>query len=156
MRRKRINCGRPRIFRSGEMLSVMARNRSVQSPVACCRNWVGFAPQPSWNPSQTSKPSGPRQARNTATLVHLLVRMEFMVWIRPEIRISEILLQVHTVVEAGHLIAVAIEHLGRRILKEPGQADLFGLAPAGMIHLRIHIGIEAVFMGIRDVPGRSE
>src|ERR1700693_272606 len=101
MRRKRINCGWPRIFRNGVMARVMATDRSVQSPVECSRNCVGFEPNPPVNASQISTPKGTRQIRNTSTFVHLLVRMEFMVYFR-----SVIFLQVHAVVETRHLIRV--------------------------------------------------
>src|SRR5579862_9383583 len=127
MRRNRINCGWRRIFRSGEMDRVMATNRSVQSPVACSRNCVGFEPSPPVNASQMSTPRGTRQIRNTTTFAHLLVKMEFMARIR-----SVIFLQVHTVVETGHLVAVAIEHLRGRVLEESRQADFPGLAPPRM------------------------
>ena len=46
---------------SGLMASVTARNRRIQSPVACSRNCVGLAPQSPRNPCHTRKPSGPRQ-----------------------------------------------------------------------------------------------
>src|SRR5271154_6951566 len=142
MRRKRANCGWRRIVRSGVMDSVMATNRSVQSPVACSRNCVGFEPNPPVNASQTSTPSGTRQIRNTAAFVHLLIRMEFMI----SLFSLEILFQVHAVVEAGDLFAIAVEHLCGCVLEEAGQADFLRLAPAGVVHFRIHVGVETVFM----------
>ena len=99
-----------------------------------------------------STPRGTRQIRNTTTFVHLLVRMEFMPLSVQSIRL-EILLQVHAAVQASHLIAVAVEHLSRRIFEESRQADFPGLAPARVIHLGIYIGIEAILMRVCDVPG---
>src|ERR1700693_2387389 len=130
MRRKRINSGCRRIFRNGVTARAMATNRSVQSPVACSRNCVGFEPSPPVSDSRISMPKGTRQIRNTSTFVHLLVRMEFMVDVR-----SVIFLQVHAVVETRHLVAIAIEHLRRRILEKSRQSDFLGLAPARMVHL---------------------
>src|SRR5262249_13740667 len=73
---------------------------------------------------------------------------------RPRGRIGlEILPQVHTSVHAGHLIAVAVEELCLRVLEERRQTTLRCLAPAGMIDLRIHIGVEAVLSWGRLLPG---
>src|SRR5271169_6824581 len=145
MRRKRINCGCRISLRNGVMDSVMATNRSVQSPVACSRNCVGFEPSPPVNASQISTPRGTRQKRNTNTFVHLPVRMEFMVVAR-----LVIFLQVHAVVETRHLVAIAIEHLGGRVLEKSRQADFPRLRPTRMVHLWIHVGVEAVFMCVGD------
>src|SRR5215469_13995011 len=131
------------------MDSVIATNLSVQSPVVCSRNCVGFEPNPPVNASQISMPSGIRQTRNTTPFVHLLIRMEFMI----SLFSLEILSQVHAVVEAGDLFAIAVEHLCRRILEETGQTDFLRLAPARMVHFRIHIGVETVFMRVGNVPG---
>src|ERR1700720_2307332 len=114
----------------------MATKRSVQSPVACSRNCVGFAPRPPVEASQISMPSGTRQIRNTNTFVHLLVRMEFML-----AACLVIFPQVHSAVETRHLIRVAVEHLRRRVFEESRQPDFLGLAPARMIHLGIHVGV---------------
>src|SRR3984893_5931932 len=137
MRRKRISCVRPSIFilRSGDTAKVMARNRRIQSPVACSRNWVGFAPQP-LGPSQARMPRGTRHSTNTTTFVHLLVRMRFIG------RALVVFLQVHAVVQTGDLISVPVEHLGWRVLEESWQATFLGLAPARVIFIGIHIGIE--------------
>src|SRR5882672_5508025 len=64
-----------------------------------------------------------------------------------------IFLQVHAVVETRHLVAVAIEHLSRRALEKPRQANFLGLAPARVVHFGIHVGVETVFMGVCNVPG---
>src|ERR1700674_975597 len=120
MRRKRISCVRPNIFRNGVTAKVMARNRRIQSPVACSRYWVGFAPQPA-GASQARMPRGTRHSTNTTTFVHLLVRMRFIG------RALVVFLQVHAVVQTGNLIFVTVEHLGWRILEKSGQVNFLGL-----------------------------
>src|ERR1700722_511422 len=123
-----------RILRSGVMAKVKATNRSVQSPVACSRNCVGFELKLPVNASQTRMPNGTRQIRNTTAFVHLLLRMEFMLIIR-----SVILLQVHAVVKARHLIAVSVKHLRGCVFEEARQAHFLRLTPSRMIHFRIHV-----------------
>src|SRR5260370_35372519 len=63
-----------------------------------------------------------------------------------------VLLQVHSTVHAGDLIAVAIKHK-RAVLEDFAEAALFGLAPARVIHIWIHVRVEAVFVGRGKVPG---
>src|ERR1700730_13371996 len=96
-------------------------------------NSIGFAVRFPWTACIPSIPSGSRQRRNTTTLVHLLVRMEFNSQLR-----SVIFLQVHPVVEAGHLVAIAVEHQ-RRTAQEFSEAPLLCLAPARVVHIRIHV-----------------
>src|SRR5271166_5442571 len=64
----------------------------------------------------------------------------------------EILFQIHSGVQAGDLIGVAVEHQGRA-LEEFAEPAFFGLTPARMIHIRIHVGIETVLHGSGNVPG---
>ena len=68
---------------------------------------------------------------------------------------SKVLAQVHPVVERCHLIGVAVEHERGAALLIEGQADaaLGLLAPAGMVDVGIHVGVEAVFVGRLIVPG---
>src|ERR1700722_16849841 len=122
MRRKRINCGCLSSLRNGVIASVMATKRSVQSPVACSRNCVGLEPNPPVKASQMSTPAGTRQSRNTTAFVHLLVSIEFMTIVR-----LIVFLQIHAVVHAGDLIAVAVEHLCRGDFEKSWQAHFFGL-----------------------------
>src|SRR5690348_12859918 len=63
----------------------------------------------------------------------------------------EILFQIHPAIQAGDLIAIAIEHEGWTLGEFP-QPALSGLAPARMIHIRIHVGIKAVFSRSRQTP----
>src|SRR5262245_57319871 len=64
--------------------------------------------------------------------------------------------QIHTCVQGRDLIAVTVEHLRRdfRIEQTAAEASLTRLAPARMIDLRVHVRVEAVFLRIRDIPGR--
>src|SRR5216684_5038458 len=110
-------------------------------------NSIGFAVRFPWTARRTSIPSGARQSKNTTTLVHLLVRMEFKRMLR-----SVIFLQIRPVVHACNLIAVAVEHQ-RRAPQEFPDAPLFRLAPPRMIHVGVYIRIESIFMLVGNVPG---
>src|SRR4051812_1126815 len=71
---------------------------------------------------------------------------------------SEVLLQVHAGVQLPHLGLVAVEQQGLALLGEQAvlaDAPLGGLRPARMVHVRVHVGIEAVFLRSRLVPGRA-
>ena len=59
---------------------------------------------------------------------------------------SVIFLQVHAGVEAGDLVLITVEHEGIA-LEDFAEATLFGLAPARMVDVGIHVGIEAVLAG---------
>src|SRR6476659_2884824 len=61
-----------------------------------------------------------------------------------KLRPSVLLLQVHPAVHARDLVSVAIEHQ-RWSFEEFAKPAFSGLAPAWMIHIGIHVGIEAVF-----------
>src|SRR5450830_1820179 len=68
------------------------------------------------------------------------------------------LLQVHAGIQRRHLGLVAIELEGLALLGKQAvltDAALGGLAPARVVHLGVHIGIEAVLVGRRLVPGRA-
>ena len=61
-------------------------------------------------------------------------------------------LQIHSVVHAGDLIAVAVEdHRGPR--EDFAKAALLGLAPTGMVDIGIDVGVEAVFLRRVAIPG---
>src|SRR3954453_8806898 len=128
------------------MAKVISKKRRVQSPVACVITSIGFAPKLLVSALNPSPNSGPRQARKTTTLNQRII------WSRiPTRRQLKILLQVHSAVQPGHLI-VAVEHQ-RRSFQELSQAPFFRLAPTRMIHVGIHVGIEAVFIWRHSVPG---
>src|SRR5882724_2332264 len=147
MRRKRISSGSCSILRSGVIARVKMRKRSVQSPVSCCRNSTGLAPSCPRSVRATSTRNGTRQNPNTATLVHLLDRMARTLQAR-----SVIFLQIHPIVKAGDLIAVAVEH--ERVAPENfAEAALRSLAPAWMVHGWIHVRVKAVLLGGVAVPG---
>src|SRR5713226_4875291 len=63
-----------------------------------------------------------------------------------------VFLQIHSVVHAGDLVAVAVEdHRGPR--EEFAETAFPGLAPAGMVHIGIDVGVEAVFLRRVAIPG---
>src|SRR5579883_1061338 len=66
-----------------------------------------------------------------------------------EITNLEILFEIHACVEACDLISVAVKHQCRPLARENGVSDaaFFGLCPARMIDVRVHVGIKAVFVG---------
>ncbi|EAU65733.1 conserved hypothetical protein [Stigmatella aurantiaca DW4/3-1] len=64
---------------------------------------------------------------------------------------SVVLAQVHARIEGGDLLRVAVE--GQRgTAAELPNAPLGGLAPARVIHRRVHVRVEAVLVGRREVP----
>src|SRR5258707_2021529 len=65
---------------------------------------------------------------------------------------SVVFLQIHAGVKARHLVGIAIEHQ-RWTLAEFANPAFAGLAPAGMIFLRVHIGIKTILIRRHFVPG---
>src|SRR3954447_7934121 len=95
---------------------------------------IGLAVRSWFHARQQAQKTGARLARNTTTLVHLCFNMMRLT--------SVVFLEIHLVVEARHLIAVAVEHQCRAFA-ELAQPALARLAPARMVHVRIHVRIEA-------------
>src|SRR5688572_1200125 len=65
---------------------------------------------------------------------------------------SEVPAEVHSRVERGDLVSVAVEHQ-RLTLEELADAAFASLAPSRVIDLRVHVGVEAVLVGSGDAPG---
>src|SRR4029077_1497725 len=157
-RRKRISQFWPSKRREGVMARVMQRKTSVQVPSEFLMNSVGLALNSSRNANQTRGASGARDARKIGGFSHRMLmcrdRSFMFEWKRKAL--SVIFSQVHPVVQAGHLVAVAVEHqrLDALAKERSIQAPFGRLAPAGMIHLRIDVRVEAILMGIRNVPCR--
>jgi hypothetical protein len=61
-----------------------------------------------------------------------------------------VLFEVHAGVQAGHLVAVAVEHLGGDGAGEEAGVDaaLVGLGPAGVVDVGVDVGVEAVFAAV--------
>src|SRR6266436_4793946 len=152
MRRKRINSGTLRSWRSGVMESVMTRKRRVQSPVACWMNSSGLGMVWPRTNGQMMAASGPRHKRNRRALVHLLTSHLLERRVCTQRFPLVILAQIHTGVQAGDLIGVAVEHQSFMSFEEFGEAALASLAPAGMIDFGIHVGIEAVLLRGIEIP----
>src|SRR3989338_7626673 len=141
MRRKRMSRFHPVSRRSGVSASVMQMKRSVQTPVSSVRSLSGFALRLPVSAAQTSHPNGPSDARNTTGLSPTrIVRSESLTR-----QVLVVPLQVHPAVEAGHLIAVAVEQQGLAH-EEVADAALLSLAPARMVHRRLHVCVEAVLV----------
>src|SRR5262249_36490451 len=104
-------------------------------------NSIGLAERSWFQARQPSHPTGARHRKNTRTFSHRFRSMR-----------SVIALEVHAVVQAGDLLAVAIKHQGFA-LAEFAQPAFASLAPAGMIYRRVDVGVEAVFTRIGDIPG---
>src|SRR5260370_29097460 len=65
---------------------------------------------------------------------------------------SEVFTEVHASVALRYVVGVSIE--GKRLaLGELTQPSLAALAPAGMIHGRIHVGVKTVLRRIGNIPG---
>src|ERR1043166_406001 len=89
---------------------------------------------------------GTRQSANRRTLLHLLERK-----VRTCDSWSVVLAQIHAGVETGDLV-VSVEHQRLMRFEKLRQAPLTRLAPARMIHIRIHVGVETVFARAVQVP----
>src|SRR4051794_21363380 len=104
---------------------------------------IGLAVRSWFHARQQAQKTGARLARNTTALVHLCFNMMRST--------SVVFLEIHLVVEARHLIAVAVEHQ-RRAFAELAQSPLARLAPSRMVHFRVYIRVEAILRRIRQVP----
>src|ERR1700761_3347121 len=128
----------------------MQMKRRVQSPVDRIRCSAGLAPRPSVSAPYSNQAKGSRHSRNTAGLAAGRSSSLFTA-------ASIELLQVHAGVERGDLRLVAVEQPGLGALGEEAaavaDAALGRLAPARMIAVRVDVGIEAVFLRRRLVPG---
>src|SRR5271165_3488501 len=102
-----MRSGRCSSLRKGVTIRVVTTSRMVQSPVKCVMYSRGLAVRSPFHVRQASHNAGARPARNTRTLTHRRFNI---------VRLSEILLQIHAGIEAGHLVAVAVEHLRGMIL----------------------------------------
>src|SRR6186997_816833 len=107
-------------------------------------NSIGFAERSSCQPRQASQKTGVRHNTNSATLTQ---RWRSMV---PGSR-SVIRSQVHAGVQAGDLVAVAVEHQ-RLPLAKFAQPALGLLRPTRVIDVRIHVGVEPILAGVGLVP----
>src|SRR5437016_4813724 len=95
----------------------------------------------------TSQAAGPRQASQIEGFSPSVIQSR-----RATARGSVVGPQVHTRVKRGDLIGVAVEH-ERRALEKLAHPPLLGLAPARMVYVRIHVGVEPVLLRRGDVPG---
>src|SRR5215475_10512402 len=115
MRRKRIRSGCPRSLRSGVIARVATIRRMAQSPVKWVMVSSGFGPRSCCQKIHASQRNGAKQSRKTTSFAQRLRSM------------SIVLLQVHSGIEAGDLLSVPVEHLGRMVFEQRRQALLGGL-----------------------------
>src|ERR1700676_94398 len=99
---------------------------------------------------QTMAASGPSPRRKTIVFAYLLARKVCTRRVQAPLVVFA---QSHAVVKAGNLVAVAVEHQRLVRFEEFREAPLASLAPAWVIHVRIHVGVEAIFPGRVKVPG---
>ena len=138
--------GAPRVpLTPGALVRLHAHTRGMSM------NSMGLALRSPMNPRHTNSSAGIRQRAKRARLVQGLNRI-FFIRYRP-LGPLVVLAQIHAGVEARDL-GIAVEHQ-RLLLEQFAQAALVGLAPARMIHGRIHVGIESILARVGDVPGRG-
>src|SRR5436190_799258 len=130
MRRNLIHTFQPESHLSGVIASVMQRKRSVQAPVSFVRSLSGLALRLPVSPAETSHTAGATEARNAAGLRTRRTRRSDMA--------SVVSAQVHARVQAGHLIAIAVEH-ERFPREELADTAFLRLAPARVIDRRVHV-----------------
>src|SRR2546428_2994412 len=105
---------------------------------------MGLAVRSSVHEPYASFASGTRQAAHTPTLSATRTRRDTTLVER---------LQIHPRVERRDLVRVAVEH-ERLAPAELADAPLGGLAPARVVDGGVHVGVEAVLLRRRLVPGR--
>src|SRR6188472_1541699 len=141
--------------RSGVMAMLMHRKRSAQTPVSLVRSLSGLTLRFPVRPAHVSQASGPRAATNTRGLT---MRRSACCVVTTRscrtghrARASVVLLQIQTGIEALDLFGVAVEHQSLA-LEELADSTLARLAPAGMVHVRVHVRIEPVLLRRRQLP----
>src|SRR5215472_2462445 len=125
----------------------------VQSPVEWVITSIGLAPSRPAYAFHPSRASGARHATNNATFDHRIM----VGFSRPRPRrpreaavlcdcefASKILPQIHARIKRRDLV-IPIEHQGGA-LQKLAQPALRLLAPAGMIHVRVYVGIKPVLV----------
>src|SRR5256885_6751510 len=156
MRLKRASAVSPSAWRSGVTASTTHRKRKVQSPVERSKASAGLAPSVFRMAPASSHANGSRHTRNTSGLAVRCSKRCCTAVIAWATSIE--LLEVHARVELAHLGFVAIEQLRLALLGEQAvfaNAPLRGLAPARVRHVGVHIGIKAILVARRLVPGRA-
>src|SRR3990167_7629800 len=151
MRRSRAKAGQLAMVRKGVTVNTTHSMRSVQSPVARTRASAGLAPRRSANAAKTNQHRGSAANKNAPGLAARWASQAFTEAIE-----SVELLEVHAGVQLPHLGLVAVEHQCLALLGKQAvfaDAALGGLTPARVVHIGVHIGIEAILVGSRFVPG---
>src|SRR5437899_7247070 len=131
-------------MRSGVRARLSSSRRRVVWPSSLVMYEMGLAVRSSVHQPAASFAAGTRQAAQTPTLSATRTRRDTT--------LVE-LLQIHPRVERRDLVRVAVEH-ERLAAPELADAPLGGLAPARVVDGGVHVGVEAVLLRRRFVPGR--
>src|SRR5688572_31153246 len=65
---------------------------------------------------------------------------------------SEVAPEIHAGVEALNLVGISVEHFSAPVGDEARQPLLARLAPAWMVHGRVHVGVEPVLVARHGLP----
>src|SRR3990172_4840685 len=163
MRRSWISGLSRKSRRAGVTLRVIIRNVSAVRPVKWVIRSTGLAPRLPVRMSRTSQANGPSDATNAIGLPTRLphcacVAIPSPHRLSPSLTVphrpspSEVPPEIHPGIETRHLLSVAVERQ-RRSLEQLPNPPLPLLAPARMIHRRIHVGVEPVLLGQHYLPG---
>src|SRR5216117_3586215 len=143
---------RGRSTRNGLSASTAPRVQIAISPLWCSNFSNGFAPRLPVNAGITSSqtPTPMSKSRAKSLFARILIK-KFI-----SNSTLKILSQIHAGVQMRDLFFVAVEHQCRLLARKEARPDdsLASLAPAGMIDVRVHIGVEAVFVRRELIPKR--
>src|SRR5262249_12703319 len=102
-------------------------------------------------PTRLDKPMAPATPRPAPAGARPWMR-SWSVWVALACSL-EIRSQIHAAVKMRHLLRIPVERQ-RRPATQLADSTLGRLAPAGMVHRRVHIGIESILAGCDNVPRR--
>src|SRR5262245_38192644 len=126
----------------------MNRITRAVRPVKCSIPLTGSASRCPVTKAQTCQASGQSPATQSTGL---MTRRMSWASVTRELG-SEVDAQIHPGIQRRDLVPVAVEHQSR-LLEQLAERAPAGLTPAGMVDLGVHVGVEAVLIGCRDVPG---
>jgi hypothetical protein len=134
--------------RAGVTARVISSRRNVQMPVRSVMASIGLAPRWWVTACQAKTSKGIRQAPKIPACNTDCCRA-------PIIGVSsrlEILLQIHTRVELGDLVGIAVEQQGFAFGPFP-EAPLACLAPARVRDIGVDVGVKTLLLGSCGLPG---
>src|SRR5210317_504278 len=150
MRRNRESQFQPVMRRNGVTANVIRMNRSDQLPKRSIISSIGFAPNRPVisNASPTTSANGNRQAAKTSGFQISRICLSVSK------RRLEVTPEVQAFVEIRDLFAVPVEHQSGLFAGEYAGTDppFPCLAPAWVVDLGVHVGVETVLVRLRHVP----